>query len=209
LGERKARREAKRRVTAEDIAAHTKHTARTITAVQLARQVRELDSPIFEGDASLHDVISAAYGRVTEDVALDRVWYTALRKAMFAAIEQLPEQMRVCARAVLDGKSPQDVYTERYGATRNEANRMYARTKRRLAKLLKDFAPEKTRAYRGVKRHSLKWHARIRVNRECKYLGSFRSSREAALAYDRAALKYHGEKAKLNFPELAGSAEVA
>ena len=45
-----------------------------------------------------------------------------------------------------------------------------------------------------------KWMARIYYNYKQIHLGYFDSEIEAAKVYDRAALKYHGEFAKLNFP---------
>jgi hypothetical protein len=49
-----------------------------------------------------------------------------------------------------------------------------------------------------------RWAARIRINERLKHLGSFEDETEAARAYDRAARKYHGEFATLNFPQKQG-----
>lgn len=56
-----------------------------------------------------------------------------------------------------------------------------------------------TSGYKGVFRNSKStWSSRIVSDGKNKYLGSFKSKEEAALAYNEAALKYHGEFARLN-----------
>lgn len=53
-----------------------------------------------------------------------------------------------------------------------------------------------------------KYQARIRHNGKRHYLGSFTNAKEAALAYDAAARKFHGEFARVNFPaQLQGAAK--
>lgn len=68
----------------------------------------------------------------------------------------------------------------------------------------------KTSLYKGVslltqkKKYKSKiyiwqtWHAHIMTNGTAIKLGSFKNERDAAMAYNEAALKYHGEFAKLN-----------
>ena len=64
--------------------------------------------------------------------------------------------------------------------------------------------PRKTTSsrYKGVdwNKHQKKWRARIYHNNRCHHLGCFCDERDAARAYDRAARKYHGDFASLNFP---------
>jgi hypothetical protein len=59
--------------------------------------------------------------------------------------------------------------------------------------------------YKGVswKKDNRKWQARIGFQNKAIYLGCFRNEIDAAKAYDRAAMKYHGEFASLNFPASA------
>lgn len=45
-----------------------------------------------------------------------------------------------------------------------------------------------------------RWQAQIRTNRKLAHLGFFATREDAAHAYDAAALRLHGEFARLNFP---------
>lgn len=49
------------------------------------------------------------------------------------------------------------------------------------------------------------WTARIGTNPNRKFLGGFKTDREAAAAYDCEAIKYYGEFAHLNFPSQCRS----
>ena len=54
--------------------------------------------------------------------------------------------------------------------------------------------------FRGVTRKGNEWQALIMINRSKNYIGKFKSEEEAAKVYDEYAMKFHKNKARLNFP---------
>jgi hypothetical protein len=62
--------------------------------------------------------------------------------------------------------------------------------------------PYGTSKYLGVsivrRKSGNHWRAFTMINNKNKYLGIFKTQEEAALAYNKAALQYHGEFANLN-----------
>jgi hypothetical protein len=64
--------------------------------------------------------------------------------------------------------------------------------------------------YIGMWRDKLRnqWAVRITHNKKKIWIGRFDSEIDAARAYDRAAIKYHGDFARLNFPQNVGQEPV-
>ena len=62
--------------------------------------------------------------------------------------------------------------------------------------------------YKGVEwiPKANRWRARITVHQKRTSLGTFPTEEAAARAYDAAALRIHGEYARLNFPGCRGAA---
>lgn len=58
--------------------------------------------------------------------------------------------------------------------------------------------------YKGVHQHKAtgKWAAQIRINGRNAHIGYYDDPEEAAMAYDKEAMKAQGEFAVLNFPAL-------
>ena len=58
-----------------------------------------------------------------------------------------------------------------------------------------------TTGFNGVFKDGKKFRASISINGKKKYLGSFTRARDAAMAYDKAIVKYHQPRTKFNFPD--------
>jgi hypothetical protein len=74
---------------------------------------------------------------------------------------------------------------------------------RLLPRNSRPFIPKARSHYRGVYWERGRWRAKIGVDCRLLHLGYFTDEIEAAKAYDRAALLWHGERAQLNFGEVA------
>jgi len=68
--------------------------------------------------------------------------------------------------------------------------------------------PKTVTGFWGVTCRGDSFAARISMNNKTIFLGSYKNRYDAALAYDAAAIEYHGEFATLNFP-IEGMSEAA
>ena len=67
-------------------------------------------------------------------------------------------------------------------------------------KIIKSKTFYKKSRFRGVSRKGKAWKASIMINRNKNDIGNFKSEEEAAKAYDEYAMKFHKNKARVNFP---------
>lgn len=70
-----------------------------------------------------------------------------------------------------------------------------------LAENVRNQKPHKGKGLKGIKVRRGSISAQICVDRKSIYLGVFPTEAAAAKAYDEAAREYHGEFARLNFPD--------
>lgn len=77
----------------------------------------------------------------------------------------------------------------------NNINNLRAATKQQQ-QLNRTIPCNNTSGAKGVfkTKNRTKWEARLRVNSECIYLGTFNCKIEAALAYNKAVLKHHPDE---------------
>ena len=60
---------------------------------------------------------------------------------------------------------------------------------------------DRSKKYKGVQKSGKRFTAQITIDGKLKYLGRFTRARDAAMAYDKAIVKYHQPRTKFNFPD--------
>jgi hypothetical protein len=135
-------------------------------------------------------------------------WYTCNRDHTYYAIRgqwspKLKKRLTIAMhREVID--VPDDLYVDHinhHGWDNRKANLRPA-TAADNARNARYPKINTTSKYRGVwyNKKKKRWRAVIGLNNTRKVIGNFRDEIDAAKAYDKAAKKYYGEFAILNFP---------
>lgn len=85
----------------------------------------------------------------------------------------------------------------------NRRANLRAATRAQNIRNRKKFSNSTGSKYKGIywDKNRKRWITRIMLEKKKIHLGYFQNEIDAAKAYDRAARKYHGEFASLNFPE--------
>jgi DNA-directed RNA polymerase specialized sigma24 family protein len=191
-------------VPVDEIAGRTGCTTGRVRALLAASKTPEsLDALLPNGGDEIHDVVPrSAVRRPTEDAALDAIEDEERAAAVQTAINGLNERYgTLITRYYLDGE-PISVLIASDGINRNCVEVALKRARRQLRERLSEWRNEAAISYRGIKAHGdgRRWEARVRVRGELRYLGSYRTAREAAQVYDAAAREAFGDQAVLNFP---------
>jgi hypothetical protein len=128
-------------------------------------------------------------------------WYTLTSGPRFYAITEIGGAQVLMHRFVLDYSGPLDIDHIDGDELNNRRANLRVVTR---AQNLWNQGPRKGKRFKGVQRvASGRYMARMMVNGERLYFGTHATEEEAARVYDDAARKYHGEFARLNFPEAA------
>lgn len=127
-------------------------------------------------------------------------WQVSLRETNIYAVTDINRKRIYMHRMIMGEPKGMTVdHRDGDGLNNRRSNLRIATRRQNVINRLR-LLPNRASKYRGVFRitKSPSWRAQIFVKGKSIYLGSFATEEAAALAYNAAALQYHGEFAVLN-----------
>jgi hypothetical protein len=129
-------------------------------------------------------------------------WYTNSKKYIFGRIDK-NHKLKFLHRVIMNASKKQ--YIDHINGNKNDNRKLNLRLCNN-SQNLRNRGKQKnnTSGYKGVYWHKnktykyKKWVAIIQINYKQIFLGNFETKEQAALVYNQAAIKYHGEFARLN-----------
>lgn len=134
-------------------------------------------------------------------------WCALKRKHTFYAVRGTPgvRNIKIQMHRQILG-TPKGEYSDHRDGNglNNQRHNLRVATKGQNAMSFQTLHFGKSSRFRGVcwREKRGKWEAYIKVDKTYRFLGRYGSEKEAAQAYDRAALHHFGEFAHVNFPDL-------
>lgn len=134
-------------------------------------------------------------------------WFTSVCNGKFYATTHIKNETIRLHRFVTKAKKGFDVDHKNSVTLDNRKSNLRVCTHSENLMNRKSISSNNTSGFRGVtwSKNARKWDARLMKNYKHIYLGLFKTKKEAALAYDKAALEHFGEFANLNFPKSSHS----
>lgn len=113
--------------------------------------------------------------------------------------EKTKKRLNILMHRVIN-KTPHNMHTDHVNSDKLDNRRANIRTATRKQNMQNTKKKAGSSIYKGVSWYKAgkKWSAKINPDRKRLHLGYFHSETEAALAYNKAAIKYFGQFAKLN-----------
>ena len=150
--------------------------------------------PLTQGQVALVDIEDA-------ERVIAHTWSANNQYGRYYAVSQIDGIYVYLHRLILNAPSMMEVdHIDGNGLDNRKVNLRLATHAQNLMNQPK-FSGVYTSMYKGVtwNKATNKWRAQIRANDKNRYLGTFQSEEEAALAYDNAAREVFGEFANTNF----------